>query len=175
MTVLARGAALALVIAAVGALPAAAETTKPFTVGATIAQGCAVTTNSSGGGTFGKIDLGTAAGFPGGSASGNLVSSSLSGLQLNCTPGVTASLTADQGNQAAGGTRHLVHASVTASVVPYQLYANNSPTPWTNQSVSLSFPAGVQSQTLPVRAVATLAALTRGGHYSDTVRVTVSW
>lgn len=170
-----RSLAGAAVLAALAVLPARAETAKPFTVGATIAQGCAVVTNSSGAGTFGNINLGTVSGLSAGTASGNLLSSSLTGVQLNCTPGVTASISADQGNQASGGMRRLVHTNQAGSLIPYQLYANNSATPWTNQSISVAFAAGVQSRTLPVQAIASLSGTTRGGDYSDTVRVTVSW
>ena len=167
-------AALAALLVA-GAGSAVAETSKGFTVSATIAQGCAVTTNSGAGGTWGNIDLGTAAGMATGSVTANLVSSGVSGVQLACTPGVTATLTPDQGNQASAGVRRMVHASQSASMISYLIYANNSATPWAAQGLPMSFTSGTQNQTVPVRAVATLSATSPAGAYADTIRLTLSW
>jgi spore coat protein U-like protein len=169
------GLGLAALILAGWVPPAFAETSKPFTVGATIAQGCAIATDGGGGGTFGNIDLGTVSGVLAQSVSGSLVASLQTGLQIDCTPGTSANVTADQGDQPSGGVRRLVHATQAASLVPYQLFANNSQTPWTSQSVPVSFAAGVQHQALPITAVATLSGPTRGGGYSDIVRITVTW
>ena len=155
------------------AWPAAAETTKNFTVGAVIGNGCAVATSGSGG-SWGSIDLGTVTGIAAQTATGSLVSNGLSGLQLDCTPGLTVSVTADQGQQASGGVRQLANASAT-SAIPYALYANGGLTPWTTQAVSLSFASGMSHQSLPIKAIATLSGPTRAGVYADTVQVTVTW
>ncbi|CAN5245808.1 spore coat U domain-containing protein [soil metagenome] len=156
------------------AVPASAETSRTFQVAATVAQGCLVATNS-GGGTWGNIDLGTVSGIGAQSASGNLLSSGITGIQMDCTPGSTVSVTANQGNNGSPGGRQLVHAGNATSLIPYLLYANGSATPWTTQAVSLSFSAGTSHFSLPVRAVANLLGPTRGGAYSDTVQITVSW
>lgn len=165
---------LALLTAASGA-PARAETSKPFTVGATIASGCVVSTHTGGGGTWGAINLGSAPGLTAQNVSASLVSNGQSGLQLACTPGTTANVTADQGLHSAGGFRNLAHASQAGSQIRYQLYANNSATPWTTQAVAVSFGAGVQAQSLPVTAVASIPGPIASGGYADTVQVTVSW
>lgn len=155
------------------AAPAAAETTKTFTVAATIASGCLVA--NGGGGSWGNIDLGTVSGMAAQAVSANLLSGGVSGLQLDCTPGMTANVTADAGLNAAAGTRRLVNAGNAGSPVPYLLYANGGSTPWTTQTVPLAFPVGTSRLSLPVRAVATVPAAARTGTYSDTVRITVSW
>jgi spore coat protein U-like protein len=150
-----------------------AETSKSFSVTAVIATGCAVATD--GAGHWGQINLGTVNGAIGGSASASLLNSGISDLRINCTPGTTVNVTADNGDHATGGARRLGHATDAASFVPYTLYANGSQTPWTSQSIGLSFPVGTSQRLLPVSAQATVPAATRAGTYSDTVRVTVSW
>lgn len=156
-------------------LSARAETSKAFTVGAVIAQGCAVTANSGAGGTYGNIDFGTLSGLAAQSVSASLVSSGQQGVKLDCTPGMSVNLTADQGDHASGGVRQLAHSSQASSTIPYQLFANGSQTAWTTQAVGVSFPAGVQQKTLTLSATASLSGPTRGGAYSDTVRITVAW
>jgi spore coat protein U-like protein len=169
-----RAVAAALLAAGGLVTPAMAEMSKSFTVSATITNGCLVASNGSGG-SWGSIDLGTVSGIAAQTASANLLSGGAAGLQLECTPGLTAAITADQGLNGAGGTRRLVHAADAASLIPYQLYANGSTTPWTTDAVALSFPVGTSHLSLPVRAVASIPGAMRGGTYSDTVRVTIAW
>lgn len=156
-------------------LPAAtrAETQKSFTVAAVIATGCSVAADVSG--HWGQINLGTVNGATGGAASANLLNSGITGLRLNCTPGTNVNVTADNGDHASSGARRLAHAVNASSFVPYTIYANNSSTPWTTQAIPVSFPVGTSLQNIPVRAEATVAAPTRAGAYSDTLRVTVTW
>jgi spore coat protein U-like protein len=153
--------------------PAGAETSKSFSVTAVIATGCSVVTD--GAGHWGQINLGTVNGALGGTASASLLNSGLSDLRINCTPGTSVNVTADNGNHASGGTRRLEHTTQTGNFVSYTLYANGSQTPWTSQSIPLSFPVGTSQRLLPVSAQAIVPAATRAGAYADTVRVTVSW
>jgi len=153
--------------------PAQAELTKSFQLSATIANGCSVA--MTGTGAWGDISLGSVSGVTSGSVSANLLSGGNAGMQISCTPGMSVQVSADNGNQPLGGVRQLVHSTNSTSKVPYQLYANNSATPWTTQTITLSFPAGTSLQSLPVKATATLAAPMRAGDYSDTVHVTLSW
>ena len=155
------------------AAPAHAELTKSFQLSATIANGCSVAV--TGNGTWGDISLGSVSSITNGSGSANLLSGSNAGMQISCTPGMSVQVSADNGNQPIGGVPQLVHSVSSASKVPYQLYANNSATPWTTQTITLSFPAGTSLQSLPVKATATFAAPMRAGAYSDTVHVTLSW
>lgn len=157
------------------ALPviAHAETQKSFSVATVIATGCSIATDASS--QWGQIDLGTINGAVGGVASGNLLSSGVAGVRIMCTPGTNISVTADNGDHASAGARRLAHASDGGSFVPYTLYANGGGSPWTTQTIPLSFPIGTSQLNVPVRAEATVAAPSRGGAYSDTVRLTVTW
>jgi spore coat protein U-like protein len=150
--------------------PAQAELSKSFQLTATIANGCSVATTGTG--TWGDIDLGTVNSISTGSVSANLTSNGSAGMQLNCTPGTTVQVSADNGNQPVGGVRQLANGT---SKVPYQIYANGSATPWTTQTIGLTFSAGTSLQSLPVKATATLAPPMKAGAYSDTVHVTLSW
>lgn len=153
------------------ATPTQAATTRLFLVSATIVNGCAVTQAA---GSWGKIDFGTVSGMTTGTMDANLLLSGVSGLSLECTPGVAATLTADSGNNALSGQRRMVQAGVVPGV-PYALFANGSTTPWTTQSIALSFPVGSTRQLVPVKGRATLPGTLRAGKYVDTVRITITW
>jgi spore coat protein U-like protein len=155
------------------ATPAAAQMSKAFQVSADIVNGCLVTT--AGSGNWGDIALGSVSSSATGTVEADLISGGANGIQIDCTPGLTVSLSADNGNQPVGGTRQLAITGNASAKVPYQLYANGSNTPWTSQSVSLSFPAGTSHKLFPVHAKATLPGAMVAGAYSDTVRVTLSW
>jgi spore coat protein U-like protein len=155
-----------------GATSATAETLKSFQVSAVVANGCSVTT-SGGASSWGSIDLGTVSGITNGTVQAGLLANGTAGIQIDCTPGMTASVTADTGlNPSSGGVRQLASGT---SKVPYQLYANGSNTPWTTNAIALSFPVGTSHMSVPVVAKATLAGATKAGAYADTVRVTLTW
>lgn len=163
----------ALALATLVAVPAAhAETTKSFQVSADIAKGCIVAVNAAG--QWGKIDFGTVSGVAQGTVDADLLSGAVGGIQIDCTPNTTAYVTVDNGDHAAGGVRRL-GLGATAFAIPYQLYADGSSTPWTSQSIAVSFPVGVSRKVLPVRGRATLTRPMAAGAYTDTVRVTLTW
>lgn len=165
-----RGAAWML-IAGVALLPgtAKAETARSFKVSATIASGCAVTVDGTG--AWGSIDLGTANGATGGTLEAGVTN----GLQLACTPGTVATISADAGEHARAGVPQLAHAADAASLIPYHLFVNGGTVPWEGQSIALTFPAGTARLSLPVRARATVPRPARAGRYADVVRITVHW
>lgn len=163
---------LALASLALMSVPARAETTKSFQVSADIVKGCIVAAN--GAGQWGKIDFGTVSGVAQGTVDADLLSGAASGIQIDCTPNTTASVTVDNGDHAANGSRQLA-LGANGPQIPYQLFANGSNTPWTTQPVALSFPVGVSRRVLPIRGRATLTRPMVAGAYTDTVRVTLTW
>jgi spore coat protein U-like protein len=164
--------ALALASLAIMSAPACAETSKSFQVSADIAKGCIVATN--GVGQWGKIDFGTVSGVAQGTVDADLLSGAASGIQIDCTPNTTAYVTVDNGDHAANGVRQLA-IGANGPQIPYVLFANGGNTPWTTQSVALSFPIGTSRRVLPVRGRATLTRPMTAGAYTDTVRVTLTW
>jgi spore coat protein U-like protein len=167
-----RGAVL-IALLAISMTPARAETSKSFQVSADIVKGCVVATN--GAGQWGKIDFGTVSGVAQGTVDADLVSGTAGGIQIDCTPSVNASVTADTGDHAASGMRRMGLNGASATTIPYQLYANGSATPWTTQAIALSFSTGATRRVLPIKGRASLNRAMTGGAYTDTVRVTVTW
>ncbi|MBD3761604.1 spore coat protein U domain-containing protein [Sphingomonadaceae bacterium G21617-S1] len=149
---------------------ARAELSKTFQVSATIANGCSVT--SASGSDWGTIDLGTVAGTRTATVEAGLLSGAVAGLQLDCTPGMTASVSADAGRNAIGGARQLASQ---AERIGYQLYVGTTATAWNAQAIGVSFPAGTSRQLLPVLARAALSGNAKAGTYRDTVQITLAW
>lgn len=150
---------------------AEAQTREDFQVSAAIVAGCSVALD--GGGAWGRIDLGTVAGTGTGAVEAAITSAGGAGLRLDCTPGTTASLSADAGEHGAGGTRRLAHGS--GATVAYELFVDGDPAPWRDRAIPVSFPAGVRRRSVPIRARAILAGALPAGRYADTVRVTLTW
>lgn len=163
-----RALPLAILLAASAAQ---AETRRDFQVSAAIVAGCAVALDA--GGRWGRIDLGTVAGTDTGAVEAEILAAAGAGLRLDCTPGVTARVTADAGEHGVGGARRLAHGS--GATVPYELFADGSATPWRDGAIPVSFAAGVHRRTLPIRARAALTGALPAGRYADTVRVTLTW
>jgi spore coat protein U-like protein len=159
------------------ASPAVAQTQtakQAFQVQATIANGCTVT--SSGGSAWGQIQFPTVPGVTTKTVDADLLSSGQTGLQIDCTPGMTVTLTADTGqNPSSGNVRQMKISGDSTTPVPYLLYGNGGATPWTSQGIALSFPVGTSHLSFPIHARATLPTATKAGAYSDTVRVTMTW
>lgn len=153
-------------------IPAQAEMTRNFQVSADIVRGCVVAVNGSG--PWGRIDFGVVSGVAQGSVEADLVGGAASGIQIDCTPSTTAYVAIDNGDNPANGLRQLALGG-TGSRIPYQLFADGGSTPWTNQSVAVSFPAGTSRRVVPVRGRATLTRPMAAGAYADTVRVTLTW
>jgi spore coat protein U-like protein len=162
---------LAAACAGLTAWPGEAATSRQFIVNATIVNGCAITQAA---GSWGRIDFGTTSGVATGTLDANLLLSGSSGLTIECTPGTAATLSADNGNNAASGQRRMVQAGVTPGVA-YSLFANGSTTPWTTQLIGLDFPANFTRRTIPVKGRAILPGTLRAGKYVDTVRITLAW
>lgn len=147
-----------------------AQTRADFSVSARIVNGCAVALDT--GGVVGQIDFGTLPGTASQSVEADLLSSGGTGIAIECTPGATASVSADMGDHASGGERRMGSGT---NHIAYRLLLGSGPGEWATQPVTLSFPAGGSAQRLALRGRAILTGVHAAGRYSDTVRVTVSW
>lgn len=162
----------AMIVCAVAIpVPAAAQTTQSFTVGATIVQGCRVETVA--GGSWGRIDLGTVPGTATDTIEADLIAAG-TGIAIECTPGTTATVRADAGQNATNGVRALVRTNGGAARLPYRLVLDGG-TEWTTQGIALAFTQATPVRRLPVRARTTLPGALATGRYTDTVRITISW
>ncbi len=145
--------------------------TKTFSVGATIVPGCSVTSGT--GGVLGTLNFGTYTGAQSGQVTTSFVPNA--SLSLACTPGVTLSMTINNGTNY-GTVRNLQRGGGTQRI-PYRLYSSSSlaaNTEITNQSVAISY-TDANNIALSIFAAAQLTALSTAGTYTDQLTVTLSW
>lgn len=150
-------------------LPLAAVLTSTFQVSATVAAGCLVVGGVS---NYGNLNFGSYSAL-----STSSVTTALGGttVTLQCTPGVSLSMSVDAGLNSASGTRNLKRSSGT-SLVAYQLFrdAGFSQSLGINQSVAVSYsdPSTIK---LPVYARAQLTGNLPAGSYTDVVQVVLTF
>ncbi len=97
------------------------------------------------------------------------------GLDVYCTQGQPYSIGFDNGLHGDGGMRHL---AAGGAMVAYRLYAGGTPAPPSGPAGSAAALHGVGNgapQHIPVTGRIDTQTITTPGHYSDTVRVTVTW
>ncbi|WP_169542446.1 Csu type fimbrial protein [Sphingomonas baiyangensis] len=166
-----RALPVAICCAAALPAPAAAQTTQSFTVGATIVPGCRVETMA--GGDWGRINLGSVPGTASGTVEADLIAAG-TGIAIECTPGTTASVRADAGQNASGGVRALARTAGGATRLPYRLILEGG-SEWTTQAIALDFTSATPVRRLPIRGRAVLPGALAAGRYVDTVNITISW
>lgn len=164
-----------LALAAQTVAGAAVFPTAVFTVGATVQNGCVVTSAPTldTGLAFGQINFGSFPALAGGNRSAAL--SMTGGVQalLLCTAGVNVRLTLDAGQHADGLQRRLSNGS---RFLPYSLNLTSAGNPPVVPLVPIGISVGSTAQALPLQASITLPATgVAAGTYTDTVQVTVSW
>lgn len=162
-----RWAALAVCIGWGMPVSLLAVTSQSFQVSATITPGCLV---ASGGTNYGSLAFGSYSALATSTASVALTSS----VVLQCTPGVTLSMTVDGGLYNSGGRRMQLNSG-TAKVA-YQLFSDAalSQSIVVGQSVSVVY-SNANNITLPIYGRVQLPGNTPGGTYSDTLQVQLTW
>ncbi|NWA26027.1 spore coat protein U domain-containing protein [Pseudomonas gingeri] len=160
-------AVLLLVCASSLPLPLAAVTSSSFQVSASIVAGCLVV---GGGSNYGNLNYGSYSAL-----STSTVSTSLtSGVQLQCTPGVTLNMSVDGGQNNSSG-RHMKLGSGSAQLA-YQLFsdAGLSQSLGISQSVSVAY-SNANNISLPLYGRVVLPGNQPAGTYSDVLQVQLSW
>lgn len=156
----------------------AATATDTFEVSATVQNGCAFGSQSTGTGVtdMGTLDFGTLASV--GSAIDATSSAGAGSIVLTCTPGMTVAIALDYGrNAGSASARHLASGDETLA---YQLYKEASHgTVWGTQADGLAmsianFPASTTTYTVYARLFA-VQTLPSAGVYSDVVTITLSY
>lgn len=162
-----RWAALAVCIGWGMPVSLLAVTSQSFQVSATITPGCLV---ASGGTNYGSLAFGSYSALATSTASVALTSS----VVLQCTPGVTLSMTVDGGLYNSGGRRMQLNSG-TAKVA-YQLFSDAalSQSIVVGQSVNVAY-SNANNITLPIYGRVQLPGNTPGGTYSDTLQVQLTW
>ena len=159
--------AFALVLLFTGSEAAYAATSATLQVSASIVAGCVVT---SSGGLYGTLSFGTYSALSTAPVSVALAG----GVTLQCTPGVSVSMSVDGGLHNASG-RHLKIGSGTAQIA-YQLFqdAAHSQSLGILQSVNVPY-TNANAITLPLFGYVLLPGNQPAGTYSDTLQVQLSY
>ncbi|RON27410.1 spore coat protein [Pseudomonas lini] len=160
--------AVPILICATGLpLPLAAVISQSFQVSATVTAACLV---SGGVSNDGNLDFGSQSAL-----ATNTVQVQLSGgVQLQCTPGVTLSMSIDGGQYNSNG-RHLQLDGGSARVA-YQLFSDAafSERLGIGQSVAVAY-SDANDIRLPIYGQVQLPGDQPGGIYSDVLQVQLSW
>ncbi|MGO4100293.1 Csu type fimbrial protein [Pseudomonas sp. TAF7] len=160
-------AALILICATCLPLPLAAVTSQSFQVSATVTAGCLVIGGVS---NYGDLDFGTQSAL----ATNTVQVQLSSGVQLQCTPGVTLNMSIDGGQYNSSG-RHLQLNGGSARVA-YQLFSDAafSESLGIGQSVAVAY-SDANNIRLPIYGQLQLPGDQPGGIYSDVLQVQLSW
>lgn len=164
-----------LALAAQTVAGAAVFPTAVFTVGATVQNGCVVTSapTQASGLAFGQISFGTFPALSGTSRTAALGVVSGAQALLLCTAGVNVMLTLDAGQHADGLQRRLSNGS---RFLAYDMNLASAGNPPVLPMVPIGISVGTAAQALPLQASITLPSTgVAAGTYTDTVQVTVSW
>lgn len=168
------------VVFSLGTLDAQATTPIPssanFAVNATVSSGCLVVGNPSQttGVGFGKLDFGTQPAILGTTVNASLSMNAGSMAQIQCTTGVSVTMTLDGGQNALGNQRRMKLAP--NNYLPYTLYSTGGSAVPLLPGVGFSITASSSPMTLPVYGTATLpGGGVPAGQYTDTVQVVFSW
>ncbi|KQP18424.1 hypothetical protein ASF43_11510 [Pseudorhodoferax sp. Leaf267] len=145
-----------------------------FAVNATVSSGCWVVGNVSQttGVGFGLLDFGSHPAMQAGSYTASIALAG-SPAQVQCTPGVTATMTIDGGQNAQGAQRRMRFGTY---YLPYNLTTLPGGSVLIQPGVGVSVDASAGPTLLPVygRAIAPGTGLP-AGQYTDTLQVVFSW
>lgn len=160
-------AALLLIFAGGLPLPLAAVTSQSFQVSATVTPGCLVVGGVS---NYGSLNFGSRSAL----ATGTVQASMTAGVQLQCTPGVTLTMSVDGGQYNSGG-RHM-QLSSGSNRVAYQLFrdAAFSQSLGIGQIVTVAY-SDANNISLPIYGQVQLPGNQAAGTYTDVLQVQLSW
>lgn len=150
------------------ALPLTAAPGATFQVSASVVPGCLVVGGVS---NYGSLDYGRQPA----TATSTVTTSLANDVQLQCTPGVTLSMSIDGGQNSAGGSRNLKLSSGTAQLA-YQLYSDSglSQVLGVGQSVNVPY-SNPNNIRLPIYGRVVLPGNVPAGTYTDVVQVQLIW
>lgn len=160
--------------------PIAYSATVNGTLGVTavVGAGCSVNSSSVTGGVvnFGSLDFGSITAIGSSNVDAQTAGGGSGSIVMTCSGGTPFSISFDNGQHFAGGSRAMVNAGDPSVLLSYTLYQNAARTvPWTNAS-PLSTTASGASDTFHVygRIPGGQSGIT-SGNYNDTIQVVVSW
>jgi spore coat protein U-like protein len=160
-------ASLLLLCATSVPLPLAAVTSTSFQVSASVVAGCLVVGGVS---NYGSLNFGSQSAL----STSTVTASLTSGVQLQCTPGVTLSMSVDGGQNSSSG-RFMKLSGGTAQVA-YQLFRDSgfSQSLGISQSVNVAY-SDANNIRLPIYGRVVLPGNRPAGTYSDVVQVQLTF
>lgn len=147
-------------------------------VTAVVGAGCSVDSSSVTAGVvnFGSLSFGSITSLGTSNVDSQTTGSGSGSIAMTCSGGTPFSISFDNGQHFAGGTRAMENAGSPGVLLTYTLYQNAARTiPWSNAS-PLSTTASGATDTFHVygRIPGGQSGIT-SGNYSDTIQVVVSW
>jgi spore coat protein U-like protein len=154
---------------AIGCLSPSAQaaTSANIPVSATVTAGCLVIGGTS---NYGTLDFGSAS-----SLATSTLTAALPGVVLQCTPGVSLTMTVDGGQHNVSG-RRLQRVTGGTQQIGYALFRDAGLTQslGISQSVAVAY-SDAANISLPVYGRLVLPGNLPAGQYSDVLQVTLSW
>lgn len=144
-----------------------------FEVSAIVTPGCLVQGGSAQGSRWGTLDFGTHSALSSAVVTTALTPSNT--IRLQCTRGLSLSMSVGQGQHYIDGTRQL--QSAEGASVGYRLYSTSalSDELLPGQAISLTAPADGADLQLPIHGRLQLSPEDPPGSYTDQLIVTLSW
>lgn len=147
-------------------------------VTAIVGSGCTVSNNNVTAGVvdFGALNFGSVTSINSQNIDAQTTGSGSGSIAMTCSGGTSFSISLDNGQHFAGGTRAMANAGDASILLTYSLYQNAARTlPWSNAS-PLSTTASGATDTFHVygRIPGGQSGIT-SGTYNDTVQVVISW
>lgn len=147
-------------------------------VTATVGAGCQVNNSNvtSGVINFGSLSFGSINTIDTQNVDAQTNGSGNGGIVMECSDGTSFSITLDNGQHFAGGTRSMVNGSNASVLLNYTLYQNAARTvPWTTSSALSSTANGSPTTFNIYGRIPGGQSSISAGSYTDTVAVVITW
>lgn len=147
-------------------------------VTATVGAGCQVNNNNVTSGVidFGSLSFGNINAISSQNVDAQTNGAGNGGIVMECSDGTTFSITLDNGQHFASGTRSMVNGSNSSILLNYTLYQNAARTvPWTTGSPLSSTANGAPTTFNIYGRIPGGQSSISAGSYTDTVAVVISW
>jgi spore coat protein U-like protein len=155
----------------------AATATGTLGVNAVIGVGCQVNNGTSAGTiNFGNLSFGNIFAIGSQNVDSQTTGAGNGGILMECSTGTAFTITLDNGQHFANGTRSMVNATNNAVLLNYSLYQNSARTiPWTTASPLAATSTGVATVYEVYGRIPGGQAGITPGTYNDTVQVVITW
>jgi len=155
----------------------AATATGTLGINAVIGVGCQVNNGTSSGSiNFGNLSFGNIFAIGSQNIDSQTTGAGNGGILMECSTGTAFTITLDNGQHFANGTRSMVNATNNAILLNYTLYQNAARTiPWTAASPLTATSTGIATTYEVYGRIPGGQSGITAGTYNDTVQVVITW